>query len=335
MLTQIVEINLTDIQDSRYQTRLDPGDIKPLSSSINKNGLQQYPKVRPIPGGKYEIIYGHRRIQAVHLLGWLKIPCIVEELNDKEAAEITIVENLQRENLNRLEEALAFKNLKQMRYTDSMIAEKIGKSRPYITNALSLLNLDPFLQACIACDLLTVSHIRAINKLPPEIEKYRIADLAIDRGFTVRETYEIVNQILEGRDFSWKREVPIENIFFPKEALLRDSNYDKGVIIIDATHCLIGGFEQLVNAKLQKAKTVEATVIYWLDWLDPNIFKQHIPTEQLKDPMKKTTKDLKRTSKFVKILSQLVKYPEALERMYPIHFVKHLGEYYRLARASK
>lgn len=114
MLTNIVEINISDIRDNKYQTRLDQEDISALAVNILNYGLLQYPRVRPIPGGKYEVIYGHRRIQAVRLLGLNTIPCVVEELSDEQAAKITVVENLQRENLNRIEEALAFRNLKRM-----------------------------------------------------------------------------------------------------------------------------------------------------------------------------------------------------------------------------
>lgn len=203
---------------------------------------------------------------------------------------------------------------------------KIGKSRSYVTNALSLLDLDPFLHACIACNLLTVSHIRAISKLPPEIEQYRIADLAIDWGFTVREPFDVVNQILEGRDFLWFRQVPIEKIVFPGKALNPGSGYAAGTVVIDASYCLVGGFDQLYKSVLQGEETVYAAVIYWRKWLDPALFQLSVAKEKVE--MKGKNMNHMLVSKFGRVLSQLVDNPKTLRVKYPIHRVQINGDYF-------
>lgn len=314
MLTQI---KLGQIQPSPFQTRIGLGDIESLAENMDSHGLQSPITVRPLPDNGYQLVFGTRRLEAAKLLKWETIACFVKELTDAETAEICLSENLQRENLNPIEEALAFRTLiDNFGHTHEKVAERVGKSRAYITNSLMLLKIDPFLQACIMTRKINVSHIRILNTLSDEIPQYRVADLIMDHNLSVRELEETIRSIKAGKPvLSWMREIPIDSIKIPVKALNPEYNYGWGTVIINTSGVLMGGFDKLLKAQETGENTVEAEVIYYTDFLrQPDA---GIPEDEYVDDAWKPS------SSFQKILSDLVGSPNEMFNRYPIHMVIH------------
>ena len=321
LLTMLTQIKLGQIQPCPFQTRIGLGNIESLAENMDTHGLQSPITVRPLPGDKYQLVFGTRRLAAAKLLKWEAIACFVRELTDSETAEICLSENLQRENLNSIEEAIAFKTLiDKFGYTHEQIAERVGKSRAYISNSVRLLKIDPFLQACIMTGKLNISHVRVLNTLPVEIPKYRVGDLVMDWGLTVRELEEIINSIKTGKPvLSWTREIPIDSILIPVRALNPEYSYGWGIVIIDTGRVLMGGLDKLLEAQETGESTVEAEVIYFSDFLTPS--NNWVPVDDFVDD------EWKPSSPFQKILAELMGSPVEMYNRYPVHLVKHDADY--------
>ncbi|TFH15064.1 ParB/RepB/Spo0J family partition protein [Candidatus Bathyarchaeota archaeon] len=325
LLIMITEIEVEKLKPSPYKTRISLGDIESLAKNIQTHGLKQPILVRPRKDGLNEIVNGHRRTNAVKLLGWPKIQCFVEEMSDSKAAELTINENLQRKNLNPIEEALAYKILKNQGYTDQMIAERVNKSRPYITNSLGLIKMDPFIQAAIICGLLTISHARILSKLPPHIQQYQVADIAIDNRLSVRELEENVQQIIKGTHLFWRRERPIESILIQDSERDLTNNYAGDYPpIIDVSGVLVCGYKAVLEAYQRGEKTVTVDVMYWHPWL---IHKQD-SVDQLPEESGDNAVEFK--THFAQVLAKLAANPSTILHRYPIHTVKREGLFFKL-----
>jgi ParB family chromosome partitioning protein len=161
---EVREIPLTDIEPSPYQARgrMDPGRMEELVASIREHGLLQPVLVRP-KGERYELVAGERRWRAAREAGLEKIPALVRTLDDRQALEIGLVENLQREDLNPLEEARAYRRMmEELGYTQEEVARRVGKSRAAVANALRLLALEEEIQRWIEEGKLTAGHARAL-----------------------------------------------------------------------------------------------------------------------------------------------------------------------------
>lgn len=170
-------------------------ELEELAASIREMGVVQPVVVRQVAGGSYELIAGERRWRAAKLAGLSVIPAVVREVGDREAMEMALVENLQRENLNPLDEALAFRMLlDEFGLTQEEVAERIGKSRPYVANSLRLLGLPEVLQSYIRQGLLTSGHARAILGLERPGEAEAVATEVIRKGLSVRATEELVRR---------------------------------------------------------------------------------------------------------------------------------------------
>jgi ParB/RepB/Spo0J family partition protein len=261
------KIKLSDIVPSPFQSRFNLRGIEELAISMASQGLQTPPTVRPLPDGRFEIAAGTRRVETARYLGWSEIPCFVMELSDEEAASYCITENIQREDLNPIEEAWAYKRYKEkFNVTDKELGERFGKSRSYITNSLSLLRIDEFLQACLIHEKITVSHARLINTLPEEIPKYRVADLITDWNLTVEELRNIIKTIKSGKIcFSWTLEIPITSILILSSAFEVSSRYRSGIIIVDTARRLYGGLDALLEARERGEKSVIAEIFYYTE----------------------------------------------------------------------
>ena len=160
-------------------------DLEELSNSIRDKGLLQPIVVRPIGGGEYEIVAGERRWRAAQRAGVHDVPVLIRELSDGEALEIALIENIQRTDLNPLEEARAYGLLlEQFSYTQQQLAESIGKSRSHIANTLRLLNLPESVRQQIEEGNLTAGHARALVATDSPAE---LADRIIKLGLSVRE----------------------------------------------------------------------------------------------------------------------------------------------------
>jgi len=187
-----IPIDLVQRNPSQPRKHFDEGELNELSNSIRAHGVLQAILVRPIPGGKYEIVAGERRWRAAQRAGLHAIPAVVRELNEVEVLEISIVENVQRTDLNPIEEAQGFQALiDRFSRTQQEIAEAVGKSRPHIANMLRLLALPDDLQEMVRDGRLSAGHARAILTAP---DPRMLAQRAVSEGLNVREIERLAQQ---------------------------------------------------------------------------------------------------------------------------------------------
>jgi ParB family chromosome partitioning protein len=190
------EVDINDIQTNPYQPRKEFTDEKlnELAESIKIHGIIQPLLVREI-GNKYQLIAGERRLRAAKLVGLTEVPVVIKEMTDQAMMEVALVENLQREDLNPIEEADAYQRLiNEFQLTQDDIAKKVGKSRPAIANTLRLLNLPNEIQSDLARGTLTMGHARALLSLKTGEEQKRIWSQIQIQGLSVRETEELIRQ---------------------------------------------------------------------------------------------------------------------------------------------
>lgn len=187
-----IDINL--IIPNRDQPRKDFDDekIKSLSESIEELGLLQ-PIVLKRKGSYYEIVAGERRWRACKLAGMKKIPSIIKDVDEFTVAQLALVENVQREDLNPIEEASAYKNLiEDFEITQDKLSRIVGKSRSYITNTIRLLKLESYIQASISEGIITNGHGRSLLALDTEKKRKKVYDFIVSEGLSVRKTEELV-----------------------------------------------------------------------------------------------------------------------------------------------
>ena len=162
--------------------------LEELSESIRKHGLLQPLTARRLPDGYYQIIAGERRWRAARMAGLTTVPVHVIEADDRQAMEMALVENLQREDLNPIEEAMALEEMiKTYGLTQDEVSKSVGKSRPYITNALRLLKLPQEVRDMVSAGQLSGGHARAIAGLGSDADKIAAAKKAVELGWSVRE----------------------------------------------------------------------------------------------------------------------------------------------------
>ncbi|MBF0699146.1 ParB/RepB/Spo0J family partition protein [Streptococcus danieliae] len=184
----ITDIRITEIQTNPYQPRRQFSEqaLTELSQSIAVNGLIQPIIVRQSPITGYELLAGERRLRACKKLGWSTIPALVKDLSNSQMMEQAIIENLQREDLNPIEEALAFQKLVQHGLTHEDIGQQLGKSRPYISNSLRLLKLAPTLQEALIQGDISPGHARLLLPLAVEEQLYLLQEIQ-SKGWSVRQ----------------------------------------------------------------------------------------------------------------------------------------------------
>lgn len=188
---------LEQIQRGKYQPRrdMDSEALEGLAASIRAQGVIQPIVVRPIANDRYEIIAGERRWRASQLANRTNIPAIIRTIPDEAAVAIALIENIQRENLNPVEEAMAFQRLlEEFGMTHQQIAESVGKSRASVTNLLRLLTLVPLVRTMLEQGDLEMGHARALLTLP-ESSQIDLAQTVVQKGLSVREIEEHVRQI--------------------------------------------------------------------------------------------------------------------------------------------
>jgi ParB family chromosome partitioning protein len=188
---------LSQIQPCPFQPRKDfgPEALKELADSIKEQGIVQ-PLVVRDKNGHLELIAGERRWRAAQLAGLAEVPVIVREADDRAVLELALIENLQRENLNAIEEAQGYAQLlEQFHLTQEQVAVKVGKSRTAVANALRLLKLAPALQAYVREGRLSVGHAKVILSLIGEKEQRIAADKILNEGLNVRQTEELVAKL--------------------------------------------------------------------------------------------------------------------------------------------
>ncbi len=192
---EIININLNELRVNPYQPRknFDEEALQELSNSIKEHGVFQPIIVKKSIKG-YEIIAGERRFRASKLAGKETIPAIVRAFTDEQMMEIALLENLQRENLSAIEEAIAYKSMiEKLNLTQEELSKKVGKSRSHITNILGLLRLPTEVQTMISKKEITMGHARAISKLESSDEMISLANQIVEGKIPVRETERITN----------------------------------------------------------------------------------------------------------------------------------------------
>lgn len=185
------------LQRGRYQprTEFDPAALQELADSIKAQGVVQPIVARPIGDNRYEIVAGERRWRAAQLAGLAEIPALVREIPDETAVAVALIENIQREDLNPLEEATALKRLtEEFGLTHQEAADAVGRSRASVTNLLRLLDLHPELKAAIGRGELEMGHARALAGLP-EAKQPAAAASVIAGGLSVRQTEALVKRL--------------------------------------------------------------------------------------------------------------------------------------------
>lgn len=211
---KVVELPLDDILPNRFQPRIkfNEDSIIELSESIKEHGVIQPIVVRPV-GDKYEIIAGERRYKASCMAGLEKIPALITDLNDKDSAEVALIENVQRKDLTPIEEAISYKKILDMGYlTQEKLAEKLGKKQSTVANKLRLLNLDEDVQEAILEDKISERHARSILKLQNPADQKKVLKKIIDERLTVRKTDEVINNMLNGTFEETKQPVTVEPV---------------------------------------------------------------------------------------------------------------------------
>uniref|UniRef100_A0A7V4JQ62 ParB/RepB/Spo0J family partition protein n=1 Tax=Thermodesulfobacterium geofontis TaxID=1295609 RepID=A0A7V4JQ62_9BACT len=201
-------ILVDNILYSPFQPRMqfkEDEDFEELTKSIKERGILQPILVRKKGEDLYECVAGERRLRAAKKAGLKEIPAIIKNFTDEEVLLIALIENLQRKNLNPLEEALGYKNLmEKFGYTQEEIAEKVGKDRATVANLLRLLKLPSIIQEDLLEEKLTVGHAKALLALDEEEKQIYVRNLILKKGLSVRETEKLVGRLQKG-DISQKK----------------------------------------------------------------------------------------------------------------------------------
>jgi len=201
---KVVELNIQDVLPNRFQPRIKFNEeaINELSKSIKEHGVIQPIVVRPI-GDKFEIIAGERRYKASCMAGLNTIPAIITDLNDKDSAEVALIENVQRENLTPIEEAISYKKILDMGYiTQDGLASKLGKTQSTVANKLRLLNLDDEVQEALLNEKISERHARSLLKLQNKEQQKQLLNKIINERLTVRRADEEIDKLLNGENIN-------------------------------------------------------------------------------------------------------------------------------------
>ena len=192
-------VKISKVEPNRTQPRkqFDEDALVELSESIKQFGILQ-PLLVSDKGDYYEIIAGERRWRAAKLAGLKEVPVIIKEFNDQQVVEISLIENIQREDLNPIEEAMAYKRLiNEFKLKQDSIAERVSKSRTAVTNSLRLLKLDERVQQMLIDEMISAGHARAILAIPDKDKQASVAMKVFDEKLSVRETEKLVKHIVE------------------------------------------------------------------------------------------------------------------------------------------
>lgn len=221
---EIVELKLDELRVNPYQPRkkFDDEALNELALSIKEHGVFQPIIVKKSIKG-YEIIAGERRCRASRIAGKETIPAIIRNFTDEQMMEIALLENLQRENLSAVEEAVAYKSmLEKLNLTQDELAKKVGKSRSHITNILGLLRLPNEVQQMVIKNEITMGHARAISKLESQNEMINLANQIVNEKLPVREVEKISQKEEVHKRVEQKRKTESTNEYKYVEDMLRD-----------------------------------------------------------------------------------------------------------------
>jgi ParB family chromosome partitioning protein len=241
-------ININQIEPNKSQPRrsFNEDTIQELADSIKQYGIIQ-PLILQKRDKYYEIVAGERRWRAAKAAGLKEVPAIIKEYSTQEIVEIALIENIQREDLNPIEEALAFQKLiNDFKLKQDEVAERVSKSRVAVTNSMRLLKLDPRVQQMLIDDMITSGHARALVSIDQGELQYHIATKIFDEKLSVRDTEKLVKKLLESKDDTDKEKSEdkkldliyqdIENkmkSIIGSKVLIKQKSNDKGKIEIE------------------------------------------------------------------------------------------------------
>ena len=194
----ILDLSIAEIQPNPFQPRVyfDPAQLEELSNSIRQYGVLQ-PVIVRLVDGKYQLVSGERRFRASMLAGKETIPALLRQLDDREVAEMALIENLQREDLNYFEEAEGYARLiQEFQITQEEVARKMGKSQPTIANKLRLLHISERVRREISVDVITERHVRSLLKLKNEEQQLEVLNRIYKNNLNVRQTDELIENML-------------------------------------------------------------------------------------------------------------------------------------------
>ena len=197
---RVTQVRLTDIDPNRDQPRrhFDEAGLRELAQSIQAVGVIQPVIVRQV-GGRYQLIAGERRFRAARMAGLDSLPAIIRDWDQAKRLEVALIENLQRDDLNPVEEAQGVKQLmEQCGYTQEAAAQRLGKSRPALANLLRILTLHDKVQDMVREGRLSAGHARALAGIPDPEQQLRLANLCAAQGWSVRQLEKICQQTLKG-----------------------------------------------------------------------------------------------------------------------------------------
>ena len=205
-------VNINKIEPNREQPRknFDEDALLELSESIKQFGMLQ-PLLVKEKDGYYEIIAGERRWRAARMANLKEVPVIIRRLNDQEMVEISLIENIQRENLNPIEEAVAYKRLlTEFKMKQDEIAERVSKSRTAVTNSIRLLKLNEKVQQMVIDDMISTGHARALLGIEDPEKQYLVAQKIFDEKLSVRETEKLVKKIQQNKELKTEKEKTLD-----------------------------------------------------------------------------------------------------------------------------
>ena len=218
------KIKLSLIEPNREQPRkkFDEEALQELSDSIKQYGII-HPLVVKKNADYYEIIAGERRWRAAKMAGLKEVPVIIKEYTDQEIVEISLIENIQRENLNPIEEAIAYKRLlDEFHLKQEEVAKRVAKSRTTVTNSLRLLKLDEKVQQMVIEEKLTSGHVRALLAIEDKNVQYNIAKKVYDEKLNVRDTEKLVKLVLSPKAPKVKKKLTHEEIYHDMEERMKE-----------------------------------------------------------------------------------------------------------------
>ena len=240
-----IKLRISEVEPNREQPRkkFDEDALLELSESIKQYGVLQ-PLLVQKRDGYYEIIAGGRRWRAAKMAGLKEVPVVIKDFTDQQIVEISLIENIQREDLNPIEEALAYKRLlTEFKLKQDEVAERVSKSRTAVTNSVRLLKLDPRVQQMVIDEMITTGHARALLSIEDKEQQYKIAMQVFDQKLSVRDVEKLMKtmQNTENR----KEKIQPENtfiyenleekmkaLFVTKVSISHKANH-KGKIVID------------------------------------------------------------------------------------------------------
>ncbi len=220
---QVTEVQINDIRPNPYQPRkeFEPEALAELTESIKEHGIIQPLIVRKSIKG-YELVAGERRLRAAEKAGLARVPVIIKTYTDQQLMEIALIENLQRENLNPLEEAEAYQKLMEhCSFTQEQLAKKVGKSRPHVANMLRLLNLPEEIRRMVSASSISMGHARALLAVENPKTQLQLANDVVKNDLSVRQLEELVKNLHVSRETKTKKPLKKEAGLLQVEERLR------------------------------------------------------------------------------------------------------------------